>query len=48
MNSKTLTKVILVLIVIAIGFYLIKRAMTPKKIQKRSCISWDRGLWRFN
>ncbi len=36
MNSKTLTKVILVLIVIAIGFYLIKRAMTPKKIQKEA------------
>lgn len=32
MNSKILIKVILVLIVIVIGFYLIKRVMIFKKI----------------
>ena len=36
MNSKTLIRVILVLIVIAIGFYLVKKKMAPKKIEKEA------------
>jgi len=36
MNSKTLIRVILVLIVIVIGFYLIKRTISPKKVEKEA------------
>ena len=36
MNSKTLIRVILVLVVIVIGFYLIKRATSPKKVEKEA------------
>ena len=36
MNSKTLTKVIIILIIIVIGFFLIKRTIAPKKIQKEA------------
>ena len=35
MNSKTLIRVILVLIVIAIGFFLIRRKIAPKKWKKK-------------
>ena len=36
MNSKTLIRVILVLVVIVIGFYLIKRTISPKKVEKEA------------
>lgn len=36
MNSKTLVRVILVLVVIVIGFYLIKRTIFPKKVEKEA------------
>ena len=36
MNSKTLIRVILVLIVIAIGFFLIRRKIAPKKMEKEA------------
>ena len=36
MNSKTLIRVILVLIVIVIGFYLIKRTIFPKRVEKEA------------
>ena len=36
MNSKTLIRIILVLIVIVIGFYLIKRTISPKKVEKEA------------
>lgn len=36
MNSKTLIRIILILIVIVIGFYLIKRTISPKKVEKEA------------
>ena len=36
MNSKTLIRVILVLILIAIGFFLIRRKIAPKKMEKEA------------
>jgi len=38
MNSKTLIRVILVLIVIAIGFFLIRRKIAPKKMEKEAVL----------